>query len=251
MMQYETKIRWSIISGMLAAICWIVGDIFVAGFEVNPADYPLFSEKYAEKVDVKLAVLMLEGSSSRLMFGALIGAMTASLFLPGIWLSYQFIKDRSRWYAWGTYYLLIASVLLSPLGHAVYFYVGESYKAIYLTDQVAHPYLLQMAASFTQSLYITWGTAIIVMFVGWLCFSILIFAGKTFLPKWAGFCTPLFLTIYQLPLHFILPTSDLKGYISSAGFNISYLIFFLIVQLLLLDRLKRGINGQTDVSIGK
>ncbi|WP_437918508.1 DUF6796 family protein [Sphingobacterium sp. LRF_L2] len=237
-MQYQTKIRWSLISGILAALCWIVGDMFVAGFSVNPADYPLFSETYAGKVDVDLAVLMLEGSSNRLMFGALIGAMTATLFLPGIWLSYQFVIDKSKWYALGIYFMLIVSVLLSPLGHAVYFYVGEIHKAIYHTDPIAHPYLLETANAFTKSLYITWGTAILVMFIGWLLFSILIFTGKTMFPKWAGLVTPLFLTIYQLPLQLILPASDFKGFIGSAAFNISYFIFFVLVQVFFIKKLK-------------
>jgi len=236
-MNYKTKIRWALLSGITAAICWIIGDIFVAGFEVNPADYPLFSKTYADRVDVDLAVLMLEGSSQRLLFGALIGAMTATLFLPGIWLSYQFFRNRSSWYALFIYFSLILSVVLSPLGHAVYFYVGEIHKAIYHTDASAHPYLLEVASAFTKSLYISWGVAIIVMFASWLAFSILIFAGKTFLPKWAGLLTPFFLTLYQLPLRYILPSSDLKGYIGSAGFNISYLLFFVVVQFLFIKRL--------------
>ncbi|ULT25562.1 hypothetical protein KUH03_00670 [Sphingobacterium sp. E70] len=38
---------------------------------------------------------MLKGSSERLMFGALIASMTATLFLPGVWLAYQYFNDKS------------------------------------------------------------------------------------------------------------------------------------------------------------
>lgn len=230
-MNYQTKINWAFASAIVASICWIIGDMFVAGFEVNPADYPLFSKDYADNVDVGFATLMLEGSTNRLMFGALIAAMTAVLFLPGVWLAYQFIKDKSKWYAWATYCLLVLSVLLMPLGHAVFFFTGEIHKAIYHTDKIAHPYLLETASGFMKVHYITWGTAIIVLLLSWLIFSVLVFCGKTILPKWAGFVSPVFITIYQIPFNLLLPPSDMKGYLGSAGFNIAYLIFFVLLLL--------------------
>lgn len=230
-MLYTTKIKWSFIASILAAVCWIIGDMFVAGFDVDPGEYPLFSKTYAEQVDVGIAVLMLKGSSERLMFGALIASMTATLFLPGVWLAYQYFNDKSRWYAWGTYFVLIVSVMLMPLGHADFYYTGEIYKAIYHSDPVAHPYLLETASGFTKVLYIAWGTAIVVLMVGWLLFSILVFMRKTQLPRWAAFISPVFITIYQLPLRF-LPSSVLKGWLLAAGFNIAYLIFFILLWLL-------------------
>lgn len=235
-MNYNTKINWAFISAIIASICWIIGDMFVAGFKVNPAEYPLFSQTYADKVNVGFATLMLKGSTNRLMFGALIASMTAILFLPGIWLAYRLFLNPSKWYSWGTYYILILSVLLMPLGHSVFFFTGEIHKAIYHTDEIAHPYLLETASAFMKVHYITWGTAIIVLLSGWLIFSILVFLGKTILPKWAGFLTPVFIAIYQIPINLILPPSDIQGYLSSAGFNIAYLIFF--VFLLILFRKK-------------
>ncbi|NAW50547.1 hypothetical protein GNY06_03805 [Elizabethkingia argentiflava] len=163
------------------------------------------------------------------MFGALIAAMTAVLFLPGVWVAYPFFKDKSKWYSWGAYYLLVLSVLLMPLGHAVFFFTGEIHKAIYHTDKSAHPYLLETASKFIQLHYITWGTAVIVLLLGWLTFSILVFLGKTILPKWVGFISQVFITLYQIFIHLMLPSSDIKGYLGAAVFNIAYLIFFIIL----------------------
>lgn len=228
-MTYQAKIKWAFTCGIVGAVCWIIGDIAVAGFDVNAENYPLFSESYSERVDVGFATLMLEGSTDRLMFGALIAAMTATLFLPGVWLVYQYFKEKNKWYALATYYILIISVMLMPLGHAVFYFTGEIYKAIYHTDVIAHPYLLEVAAGFQQAVYITWGTAIIIMLLAYLLFSILVFMGKTNLPKWAGCISPLFITIYQLPLKIILPPSDLRAWLGAAAFNTSYLIFFLLL----------------------
>ncbi|MEN4762617.1 hypothetical protein ABEG63_19995 [Chryseobacterium sp. C39-AII1] len=46
--------------------------------------------------------------------------------------------------------------VLSPLGHAGFFYVGEIYKAIYHTDAAAHPYLLKTGRGFMKMLNIAW-----------------------------------------------------------------------------------------------
>lgn len=236
-MNYQTKINWAFVSCIFATICWIIGDMYVAGFEVNPEDYPLFSKTYAANVNVEFATLMLNGSTERLMFGALIAAMTAPFYLPGIWLVYQCFNDKSEWYAWGTYFILITSIVLSPLGHADFFYTGEIYKAIYNIDSIAHPYLLETASAFQKMLYIAWGSAIIIMLLGCLFFTILIFWGKTRLPRLAGFITPIFLTIYQLPLSHIITNQQVKGYLGAAAFNISYFIFFLLLLVLFRKKL--------------
>ena len=237
-MLHSTKIKWSFISAVIASFLWVIGDMFVAGFDVNPANYPLFSQTYANELDVNLAVLMLEGSTERLMFGGLIASMSAFLFLPGIWLAFQYFKDKNKPHAWITYGILVISVVLMPLGHSDFYYSGELFKAIYHTDPVAHPYLIDMAKGFTTVLYIAWGTAIIVLLGGWLLFSILVFMNKTILPRWAGLISPVFLTLYQVPLRMILPQSDLRGYLISAGFNLSYLIFFILLWVFFKKKLK-------------
>ena len=238
-MKYSTKIRWSFISAILASILWVIGDILIVGFHVDPAKYPLFTTTYVDELDSTLALLMIEGSTQRLMWGALIASMSAFLFLPAVWLAYQFFKDKTKPHAWITYFILIISVVLMPLGHADFYYSGELFKAIYATDPVAHPYLIEMAAGFTTVLYIAWGTAIAVLLLGWLLFSIMVFAGKTTLPKWAGLLSPVFITLYQQPIKMMLPDSLLKSWISAAGFNIAYLIFFILLVLLFRHKVSK------------
>ena len=228
-MQYVTKIKWSFISSLVASILWVVGDILIVGFYVDPTKYPLFTETYVDQLDSTLALLMIEGSTERLMWGALIASMSAFLFLPGVWLAYQFFKEKQKPHAWMTYFILVISVVLMPLGHADFFYSGELFKAIYYTDPSAHPYLIEMAVGFTKVLYIAWGTAIGILLCGWLLFSIFVFSGKTILPKWVGFISPVFLTLYQQPIKIMLPEGLAKAWISAAGFNLAYLIFFVLL----------------------
>ncbi|PIF45521.1 hypothetical protein CLU96_2530 [Chryseobacterium sp. 52] len=224
-MKYSNKINWAFASAILVSLCWLIGDIFVAGFDPDPGDYPLFSKDYAGQADVVFATLMLEGSTPRLMFGALIGALTGPLLLPATWLVYQFFTDRKKWYAVLTYWILLAGAVLSPLGHAGFFYVGEIYKAVYHTDPIAHPYLLETGRGFMKMLNIAWGAAIGVLAVGWITFAVCIILKKTLLPRWMAILTPIVLTLLIIPLKNVLPL-PYSGWVGGAIFNIAYLIFF-------------------------
>ncbi|WP_284460276.1 DUF6796 family protein [Chryseobacterium sp.] len=236
-MKYSNKINWAFACAILVSVLWIIGDICIAGFDPDPADYPLYSENYADLMDVGLATLMLEGSTSRLMFGALIGALSAPLLFPATWLVYQFFRDKTKWYAILTYWILLAGAILSPLGHAVFFYVGEIYKAVGHTDPVSHPYILEMGRSFVRMLNISWGTAIGVLAVGWILFAVCIVMKKTVLPAWMAVVTPFVLTVFLVFIKnvLLLPYS---GWLGGAVFNVAYLIFFSSLFLLFRKKLR-------------
>lgn len=42
-MKYPTKINWAFAATIVVSICWLIGDIFIVGFEPNPDNYLLFS----------------------------------------------------------------------------------------------------------------------------------------------------------------------------------------------------------------
>ncbi|MGO3108105.1 DUF6796 family protein [Sphingobacterium sp. JB170] len=230
-MKQATKIKWAFAAAIAVSVCWLVGDIAVVGFEPRPGDYPLFSKDYADKVDVDMAVHMLKGSTGRLMFGALIGALTGPLLLAAMWLVRQFFAETKKWYAVLTYYILLAGAVLSPAAHAAFFYVGEIHKAIYHTDKMVHPYLIGTANGFVQMLTILWGTAIFVLAVGWLAFAVCIALRKTLLPRWFAIFTPVALTLIIIPIKNVLP-APYSGWVGGAVFNIAYLVFFLLLLML-------------------
>lgn len=235
-MKYSTKINLAFIAAILVSICWLIGDIAIVGFEPNPDDYPIFSKEYADKVDVEMAVHMLEGSTNRLMFGALFGALTAPLLLAAMWLVYQFFADKTKWYAVLIYYVLLAGAVLSPLAHAAFFYVGEIHKVIYHTDKIVHPYLIDTANGFIKMLTISWGTAIIVLAVGWLSFAVCVLLKKTLLPRWFALFTPVTLTFIIIPIKNMMPI-PYSGWVGGATFNIAYLTFFVLLIFLFKGKL--------------
>lgn len=140
-MKHQTKINLAFLSAIIAAICWLIGDIYLLGYGTNPDTYPLFSQEYADKVNVQMATMMLGGTTKQLLFGALIGLLTVPLYLPAVWLAYQFFGNAKKWYAILCYWLLLAGVTLQGFGHAAFFQLGEMYRTILHTDKSAHSYL--------------------------------------------------------------------------------------------------------------
>lgn len=46
---------WAGLAGVLAAMSWIVGDIFIVGHIVDHAAYPLLFTTYADRIDISFA----------------------------------------------------------------------------------------------------------------------------------------------------------------------------------------------------
>lgn len=242
-MKLDFKVKGAFICVILAALCWIIGDVYLVGFTVDPLDYTLFTDDYVDVLDPTLATLMLEGTTERLMFGTLIACFSTILFVPGVWLVYQAFLDKQKWYAFATYSLLLFSVLLMPLGHAVFFYTGEIHKAIYHLDKSTHSYLIQVAQGFTQLHVIAWSTAMVVILLAWFVYSICVFLGKTRLPRWMGGFTPTFIVIYQYIILSMFDSSPWVSYLGAAVFNSAYLIFF-VVLIFLLSQAKQDVGSK-------
>lgn len=225
-MKKSTKIKWSFAIAIIVSICWIIGDIFLVGFEPNPEDYPLFSVDYANKIsDVGIAIHMLEASTSRLMFGTLIAVLTAPLLLPGMWLIYQTFIDKNKKYAFVIYWIFLGATVLYPLGHAVFFYLGEIFKAIYHTDKIAHPYLIETSNGFYKMFLFCWGATILMLLIAWLSFIVCILMKKTILPRWFVFFTPVVTVFILFFIKEMLPM-PYSAWVGGGIFNVANLIFF-------------------------
>lgn len=240
-MNYPTRIYWAFVSAFLVSICWATGDALLVGFEPTPDKYPLFSVDYAHKIEVENAVHMLEGSTHRLMFGALLGGLTAPLLLPAMWLVYQFFRDKENLFSWFTYLLLLAGAMLSPLAHASFFYVGEICKLILHTNKNAHFPILETANSFIKMLDICWFLAIGTLFLGWIGVLILIARQKTHLPRWVALVTPIPMSIFVLVIKSFLPL-PYSAWVGGAVFNIAYFLFFMIC-FVVFQRRKQNLFG--------
>lgn len=226
----------AIYAGIVAAFCWIAGDMLIVGFTPSPDKYPLFSETYASRVNVDLATLMLSGSTSRLMWGALLAVFSVPLYIYSAMVISQIIHRK---FTMLVFVPLFLGMSYSPLAHAGFFYVGEIYKTILNTDVSAHEQLLQTADGFVKILEIVWITSLVVMGLGWLIFGILVAKGKTWLKPGAFWLNPIVFLIGILLLTFLLP-SPLKDWVGCAAFNEAYFLFFVILLVAVLKAIKHS-----------
>lgn len=213
--------------GLLASLSWVIADLLLVGFTPQPAQYPLLSTTYASQLDVDFAVLMLSGSTPRLMAGALLATFTIPLYLYSCFSLLSLVHRRPRPYLAVP---LLVGFAYAPLAHASFFYVGEIYKTLLQTPPTAHAALLTCGAHFTLLLKITWLTSLSLTFIGWGIWGFLICTSRTAFPRRAAWLNPLtffFLLLLLVPL-FPSPLHDL---LACAIFNEAHFLFFLSLLL--------------------
>lgn len=235
----------AIFSGLLASLCWIVGDILIVGFTPAPQNYPLLSQTYASQIDVYLATLMLSGSTNRLMWGALIAVFSMPFYLYSLSAISQLVKRK---FMMPVFVLMLFGFGYMPLGHAGFFYVGEIYKAILNTDVSAHPQLLETAGGFVKILRIVWMASIGITALAWIVFALFVWQMKTVLKRSAIWLNPIIFVFAIFLLTLILP-SLIKDYIGCAVFNVANFIFFAIVLAIMMKSVEKSedVNPKTEV----
>lgn len=215
----------SLISGLMSALCWSIGDIFLVGYDGKEEDYKDFLQNTKIK-DKKMAVLMLNGSTKNLKFGALIANFSIPFMLISIYSLYGLAK-LSLWVFISMICFIIA-FSLSPVAHCAFYYVGTLCKSLlkqYNDDKIKNPSGELLVNEYHFFLNITWIIAVGMTFLAWLIYAILIFFGETIFPPLFGLLTPLFMS----PLAGILTIKFKIGspYLNGAGLNIGLSIFFI------------------------
>lgn len=225
-MNRKLKINLAIIFAMVASLGLVMADVLMLGFESNPDDYPLFSKRYVDELDVNISTLFLQASTQQLSNASLLIALSTPFLLPGMWLVRRTFLDPKSSYATVVYFGLMAGAALTPLLHAKFYFIGEIHKIILATDAVAHPQLIATAKSFTKTYYTGWAVAFIVIALSWIAFTFAILLNKTRLPRLMVLASPLVLLILvNLFIKFLLP-NPVSVLFSGAGLSLSYLLFF-------------------------
>jgi hypothetical protein len=223
-MKETTLLKLSAISGILSGIAWMAGDILLVGFRPDVSDYPAIAQS-AVIANKRLAVTMLEGSTERLMAGALVAAFTVPLMIFALYHIYRMIKPAGRIFSILCAITLFVAFTWSPLAHASFFYVGEACKTALQMDAASAAPVFVMAAAFIEMLYITWAAAISLTGLGWLLVSVAILRGKTGFPRFFAFLTPLPVSVFFLALDYAVPEL-IPDALAGAAFNVAAIIFY-------------------------
>lgn len=222
------KIDWltlSLLAGLISGICWLLGDIFLVGFDTEEEKYKDFTQSLTIK-NKDMVILMLAGSIKRLRSGALIAYFSIPFMLTSLFSLY-FMADQTLLSAIAIG-LLGVGFSLSPVAHVAFYYVGTASKNLFDDTQQEKTVNRSLEALLSEYIYfldITWLAAVGITALGWIVYTFLILFGRTTFPPLFGLLTPLILS----PVAGLL-TSKLKigrPYLNGAGLNIGLTIFFI------------------------
>lgn len=224
---------WAGLAGVLAAMSWIVGDIFIVGHIVDHAAYPLLFTTYADRIDISFAEHLVGVSRERLMTGALIAVFTMPLYLVGGWHLWCGIRSVGRIWALTAALLMFAGYAFSPLAHAAFYFVGALYQTLLITEPSVHPSLLALAGEFRHILMIVWAPSVACQFLGMLMFSLAIATGRSEYPYWFALSSnPMLLGALTIGGPALLE-GTIGSALGSAAFNTTWLLVYLQSLLLL------------------
>lgn len=220
----QKAIRSSLICGVLAAVCWSIADMLLVGFVPRPAAYPLFSQTLAQQLDSNMAVLMLDGSPQRLMWGIYLATFSVLLYLLSCFALYRILPRGSL--SRLTVLLLLAGYAWSPLGHAAFGFVGLQAQSMLPGDSSALGAQVLAFNQFQHLLTVHWIGAVAASALGWLLVMGRVMAGRTYLPRWSACLNPLIVAIVLAAVTLQFPASQLAVWVGSASLNLAQLVFF-------------------------
>lgn len=226
-------IRVTGIAGILGAALWTLGDVLLIGAHASEADYPLILKTYASQVDTAKAATMVSSSPDRLAAGVLVADIGVVFYLAACWHWLYGLLPAGRRFARLAFALLMCGNAWAPLGHAVYYYVGMTYKTLPATPAAAHPALLELAAHFHQILVIAWVLPIVTLGVAYAVIGVRIAMGGTRWPRWfAAAANPLSLVAGGTAIALAAP-EPVGTWLSGAAFNLGSLLVLSLSTALL------------------
>lgn len=215
----------SLIGGLISGICWLIGDIFLVGYDIEEEKYQDFLKNSGIK-NRKMAVLMLSGSVPRLRFGALVAHFTIPFMLFSI-LSLYSLAELSHWRIVALIFLGVG-FSISPVAHVGYYYIGTLSKSL-LKEHLRGASVSKSGGAlineYVMFLDIVWWAAIGFTFIGWFIYAGLILFGKTIFPPLFCLLTPLVMSPVSGLLSLKLKIG--RPYLNGAGLSIGLVIFFL------------------------
>jgi hypothetical protein len=241
-------LRLTAIAGIVAALCWVLGDALLLGSKVTAEQYPILSQYEGQSDFTAQVVLSGEqffGSSpERLAAGALIAVFSTPLYLAGIWHIYLALKPAGKWSSLGPFLLLFAGQAFAPFVHGSFYYVAEMVKLLPVVDASAQTAVLEAAVRSTTILFGSYGVLVVVTLAGFIWMIVTVARGKSRYPRWLAISNPILLMVIGSFLDRVLPY-PLSLWLEGAGLNLGSLFFFSLSLALLWK------GGRTEDGLGQ
>jgi hypothetical protein len=223
--------------------------MLLVGENARPEDFPLLLGRYASQIDFGGLSFMLPASEPRLAAGALVAALTASLYLAGAWHLFQVAHPAGgRWSA-AVFGLLVFGFANAPLGHAGFYFVGMAYKTILAVPESAHPALLALGNRFSHVLLIAYVAAVGGIVLGLTLLAILAALGRTLWPRWMALVVnPVALALIGNAVPLLTP-QPVCTWLGGAGISIGTLALFGLSLRMTRRRGRPGLEARPDETL--
>ncbi|MEM0997790.1 MAG: DUF6796 family protein [Bacteroidota bacterium] len=197
------RARWAGMAALLGALVSMVADTLLL---YNP-EGGYFAGDYAFLADF---------SRERLLWGHYLGILALPLHAAGIYLIYLILQPAGRKIALGAAVLGIYLVFPGVAYHA-------NVYPLALAGRFGPGAVAEMVP-FSEPLGLLFAGSFLLLMAG---LTVLIFRGKTLLPRWVGFLTPAL--TYPVWALLIAVAPPLGHLLAPMGFNLSMAIFFAVL----------------------
>ena len=232
-------LRLTGIAGIVAALCWTIGDALLLGGRATVEDYPILLQ-YLDSPGltaqiVQSGVQFFGASPQRLAAGALIAVLTTPLYLAGTWHIYLALKPAGKWASAGPLLLLGTGYSIAPFVHGSFYYIAEMVKLLPGSEPPEQARILEAATRATIVLFGTYAVLASVTLAGFIWMTVTVARGKSLYPRWVAISNPLLLILIGSLLDRALPY-PLSLWLEGAGLNIGMLFFFSLSSAVLANQ---------------
>ncbi len=217
-----TALRIAGLLALLGSFLYAVGDVLLLASKADLNDYPKLKPFAKLLLDAEKLVVL---SSSRMMWGALLGVFSSPLILLGYWQVYQGLSGANAWAVGATVGLFGIASVIGAFVHGSFFYFAEYVQALNNVREDSQGVIVPMLERHKKIMIITYAPLLTFNIVASIIFSVLVASGETSFPRWMAGVTPLTMTIAWMLVKRILP-QFVRDWTEGAGFNIAYMAFF-------------------------
>lgn len=226
----DKKIKLSIFAGIIAALCWSFADMLLVGFVPKIEIYSSFINSLPKDFNSNLAILMLEGSPTRLMWGVYFATFSVFLYLLCVYGIYQLLVKNLL--SKITVLALFIGYATSPVGHTGFAYIGLLSQSIQASDEIVLTQI-KLFEQFEHLLNVHWLISVFFSALGFLLLQIQILSKQTIFNRWIALLNPIITAPLIAFVSSLFPFSQTAVMFGCASLNISQLLFFSCIFILL------------------
>lgn len=217
--------------GILGAVLYAIGDVFLLAGKARLEDYPKL-QPYAKILSG--AERMVALPHWRLLWGGLLGVFATPLVLMGFTLVGSSAGGESML---PPFFIFALAALVAPFVHGSFIYLGEYVQALNKVDSDSQPTIVEMLVRHRRIMIITYAFLFVCVLTASIWFSVVVGMGETHLPSWMAAVNPVTLFLAWALVKRLLPRF-VRDWTEGAGFNIAYLLFFMFLMLTLIPEFR-------------